>query len=266
MTRPGVQSRPSPLLRSAAGILPLVCFAGLSAAAHAALPDYRVFDDLLLNHVDNGFVDYDGIAADGRLDVFLQQLGETTADDLSDDAARKAFFINAYNAVAIHGVLNGQSAESQRGRRRFFEKMEVRVLGEARSMEDIEHRELRPMGDPRIHFAIVCASLSCPRLSSRAYIPERLDEQLDASAERFINDPSRNRFDTTQGIAFLSPIFDWFAEDFADRPDGVQRYIAGFVRDADAGRELRSGKFEIRYENYDWRLNGEFGARRRSRR
>ncbi|MDJ0927884.1 MAG: DUF547 domain-containing protein [Gammaproteobacteria bacterium] len=266
MTRTRLQSTPARTPRRGARVAPFLFCATFSFNTYAALPDYRAFDDLLLNHVDNGFVDYDGIAADGRLDIFLQQLGDTTAADLADDTARKAFYINAYNAVAIHGVLKGQSAESQRSRRRFFEKMEVRVLGEARSMEDIEHRELRPMGDPRIHFAIVCASLSCPRLSSRAYIPERLDEQLDASAERFVNDPSRNRFDTTQGIAFLSPIFDWFAGDFADSPDGLQRFIAGYVRDADAERELRGGKFEIRYEDYDWRLNGEFGTRQRARR
>ena len=240
----------------------LVVTAGyLLTGTAMAVPDYRAFDDLLLNHVHNGFVDYDGIAADGRLDEFIRQLGDTSPESLADASARKAFFINAYNALAIYGVLDGQTTKSQRSRNRFFKKMKMRVLGEKRSMEQIEHDELRQTGDPRIHFAIACASLSCPRLDSRAYLPDRLDQQLDAAATRFINDPSRNRFDVNQGIAFLSPIFDWFADDFAQDETGLQMYLAGYVRNADAERELRSGRLEIRYEDYDWRLNGRYGRR-----
>ncbi|RMF98257.1 MAG: DUF547 domain-containing protein [Gammaproteobacteria bacterium] len=236
----------------------LLLYCLLLAMQALALPDYDLLDDLLINYVDNGFVDYDGLAIDGRLPRLLQQFAETREAELGSDNERKALLINAYNLFALHGVLEGQSPQSFLGRRRFFRGMRLPLLGEARSLDDIEHRELRPMGDPRIHFAIVCASLSCPRLASQAYRPERLDQQLDAAATRFVNDPARNRFDLEQGIAFLSPIFDWFAEDFGGDEASLQAFLARYVRDADVARELRNGRFQIRYEDYDWRLNGIF--------
>ncbi len=230
----------------------------LLATQALAVPDNALLDDILLNYVDNGFVDYDGLAIDGRLPQLLQQFADTRAEELGSDNDRKALMINAYNVFALHGILHGQSTSSRFSRRRFFAGMRLPLLGAEYSLEDIEHRELRPLGDPRIHFAIVCASLSCPRLANLAFRPEQLDAQLDAAATRFINDPSRNRFDTEQGIAFLSPIFDWFEEDFGGDEASVQVFLARYVRDADAARELRNGNFEIRYTDYDWRLNGIF--------
>jgi hypothetical protein len=114
------------------------------------------------------------------------------------------------------------------------------------------------MGDPRIHFAIVCASLSCPRLASRAFVPERLNQQLDVAAGRFINDATRNRFDSERGEAFVSQIFDWFAEDFTAGAVSVQAYLAGYSRDPQATQLLRDEAFKLRYEIYDWGLNGQF--------
>ncbi len=224
--------------------------------AVAALPDYSAYDDLLLNYVNNGFVDYDGIAADGRLDDFIHQLGETRPEDLMDSDTEKAFYINAYNAIAIYGVLNGYSTSSPWQRWRFFKHMKVPVLGRKTSLNDIEHEHLRPMGDPRIHFAIVCASLSCPRLSSHAYQPGQLDAQLDAAARQFVNDPTRNRFDHKRRKAFLSEIFEWFSEDFSAKSGSVQRYLSTWVQDPDAERLLKTDSFDVGFNEYDWGLNG----------
>ncbi|HHQ14011.1 MAG TPA: DUF547 domain-containing protein [Chromatiales bacterium] len=233
----------------------LLCIAWLTPVM-AALPDYSAYDDLLLNYVNNGFVDYDGIAADGRLDDFIRQLGETRPEDLTDPDTEKAFYINAYNAIAIRGILNGYSASNAWNRYRFFKGMKVSVLGHKTSLNDIEHERLRPMGDPRIHFAIVCASLSCPRLSSHAYRPEQLDAQLDSAARLFINDPTRNRFDHKRRKAFLSAIFDWFGDDFSAKSGSVQRYLAAWVQDPDAERLLKTDSFDVSFNEYDWGLNG----------
>ncbi len=230
----------------------------LTSAAAWAYPDYAVLDDLLVNYVVDGVVDYDGFAADARLGTVLQELADTDTSDLTSDAALKAFYINAYNLLAIDGVLNGESAANRRQRRQFFVKRTREVMGEPLSMQAIEHNLLRPMGDPRIHFAIVCASLSCPRLANRAYRPETLDEQLDAAAREFINDPTRNRFDPRRGRGFVSRLFDWFGADFAGEAGSVQRYISAFVLDPDTERELRRGALEIRFEDYDWSLNGHY--------
>ena len=239
-------------------VLGLGCLLLMQTGTALAVPDYLLLDDLLITHVRNGFVDYNGLALDPRLGEFVAQLGSTSPDELGTPEERKAFYINAYNAIVLQGVLDGQSAESFFRRNRFFKKMRVPVLGEELSLEDIEHRRLRPMGDARIHFAIVCASLSCPRLSNRAYLPESLDLQLDEAAERFLNDPTRNRFDAKLKVAFVSRIFDWFEEDFVASAGSVQPYMARFVLDQASARLLRSDSFDLRFEPYDWGLNGSF--------
>lgn len=234
----------------------LAFFAGLATAPVFAQPDYSMLDDLLLSHVQDGFVDYDGIALDPRLDNFIDQLASTAPAALASTAEQKAFYINAYNAIAIRGILDGQSPDSFFGRSRFFKRMRVDVLGESLSLEDIEHGRLRPMGDSRIHFAIVCASLSCPRLASRAYLPATLDAQLDAAAERFLSDPTRNVFDSNRRVAYVSKIFDWFEEDFVANAGSLQNYLARYVTDQTNARLLRADRFDLKFRDYDWSLNG----------
>jgi len=234
----------------------LAFFAGLATAPVFAQPDYSMLDDLLLSHVQDGFVDYDGIALDPRLDNFIDQLASTAPAALASTAEQKAFYINAYNAIAIRGILDGQSPDSFFGRSRFFKRMRVDVLGESLSLEDIEHGRLRPMGDSRIHFAIVCASLSCPRLASRAYLPATLDAQLDAAAEQFLSDPTRNVFDSNRRVAYVSKIFDWFEEDFVANAGSLQNYLARYVTDQTNARLLRADRFDLKFRDYDWSLNG----------
>jgi hypothetical protein len=230
----------------------------LAAGPAVALPDYAMLDDLLLSHVRDGFVDYDGLALDPRVEEFVGQLATTSPEALTSPAEQKAFYINAYNILAIRGILNGQSPSSFFGRSKFFKRMRFEVLGEDLSLEDIEHRRLRPMGDARIHFAIVCASLSCPRLSNRAYLPETLDNQLDKAAEKFLNDHTRNVFANDGKIAFVSQIFEWFEGDFVADAGSLQAYMARFVNDQASARLLRSDSFDIRYQDYDWNLNGRY--------
>jgi hypothetical protein len=117
------------------------------------------------------------------------------------------------------------------------------------------------MGEPRIHFAIVCASMSCPRLSNRAYLPETLEQQLDEGARRFINDISRNHFDLPRRIAYVSKIFDWYRDDFELATGSVQRYLASYVEDVEVAKALNNDEFDVRFLKYDWNLNGRQGLR-----
>ena len=114
---------------------------------------------------------------------------------------------------------------------------------------------LRPLGDPRIHFAIICASKSCPFLRSEAFAAAKLDAQLDAQARQFINDPSRNRFDKASGTAALSEIFKWFEEDFRGA-GSLQKYLAKYADDPEVARMLAADGFRIEWMTYDWSLNG----------
>jgi hypothetical protein len=229
----------------------------------ATSPSYELFDELLLQNVRRGFVDYDGLNADPRFPTFIEQLGQTNPVNLQTNREQLAFYINAYNALVIKSVLDGLSPESRGGRKKFFDKEEHLVLGEEMTLSSIERERMIPIGDPRVHFAIACASLSCPRLSSRAYLSGDIDNQLHEAAKRFINDPTRNRFDLERRIAFISMIFERHEEDFSNAGGSVQQYLARFVDDARVQDVLRLDQFDLRYEAHDWSLNGNLSDRDR---
>jgi hypothetical protein len=239
----------------------VACAAALFAAgkAGAATPDYALLDEVLLQNVRNGYVDYDGIAADPKFAQFVEALAQAP-DPLSTPDAELAYYINAYNAFAIRGILDGYSPATRFGRYRFFKSREFRLAGTAITLEELEHERIRARGDERIHFAIVCASMSCPRLANRAYLPETLDAQLDEAAQRFVNDITRNQFDITQRTAFLSRIFEWYREDFEKAGGSLPAYLARYVQEPAARAALNEGRLAIRYLPYDWDLNGRYAA------
>jgi len=150
-------------------------------------------------------------------------------------------------------VLEGLDAEGFLARKRFFSWHEFRVAGAERTLEQIEHEILRKRYDePRIHFALVCASTSCPKLRREAYRGARLDEQLEAQAKEFLGDRSRNRIGPENPLR-LSKIFDWFAEDFAGAAGSVPAYVARY-------REIPDDP-KIEYLEYDWTMNAQPGQR-----
>ena len=216
----------------------------------------ELFDQVLRRHVTDGHVNYAGIAGDSRYTDYLQVLQQTDAESLPTRADKLAFWINAYNALAIKGILDGYSPYTFFGKVRFFYRNEYAVGGIRTSLYDLEHKILIPLQDPRIHFAIVCASKSCPKLRAQAYTAERLEQQLEEDARQFINDPQRNRFDPEQKAAHLSKIFDWFAADFKAHSGSVQRYVARYVAEATVAEALAADAYEITYLRYDWNLNG----------
>ena len=125
------------------------------------------------------------------------------------------------------------------------------------NLYDLEREVLiEQFHEPLIHFAIVCASTSCPKLQPWAYQPEQVDHQLIQVARAFINDPTRNRFDRTQKVASLSMIFRWFEKDFAGAAGSVLAYIARYVDDSELAKELIQPGYHIEYLDYDWSLNG----------
>jgi hypothetical protein len=223
--------------------------------ARAAV-DYGLLERVLVQNVRNGYVDYEGIRADPAFPQFIGQLAEKPAEPDADPKARTALLINAYNAFAIKGILDGRSPSSLLARRSYFRGVKYRLQGEPITLEDLEAKRIRPLGDPRIHFAIVCASISCPRLSNHAYLAETLDDQLEDAARRFVNDISRNRFDVAQRIAFVSRIFDWFADDFGKEPGAVPAFMARYATDGAVRAALEDGRLQLRYLPYDWDLNG----------
>lgn len=175
-------------------------------------------------------------------------------------AERLAFWINAYNILAIDLVLAHYPVESIRDIGSFFSPVWKKPVGEIegreRSLGEIEHEILRKMNEPRIHAAIVCASTSCPSLARTPYRARTLDADLDRSMRRFLaNDQKGVRIDRNTGTVHLSSIFDWFEADF-EAAGGVLPTIAPYLPEADANWLEGAGRnASIRYFDYDWTLN-----------
>ena len=217
---------------------------------------HDLFDQVLHAHVTDGLVAYPDVRRNPHLQEYLAQLDRVDPAGLPTDWDRIAFWINAYNAFAIQGILDGYSPMTLWGRYRYFITREYRVGGKTVDLYDLERSILIPFREPRIHFAIVCASHSCPRLQPWAYRGDLLHEQLESVTRAFINDPSRNRFDRARKKAYLSKIFDWWHDDFAGRTGSVQRFVAQYVNDPELAEDLVAAPYAVEYLEYDWSLNG----------
>ena len=238
-------------------------FSTLPKAYHPSQPisaqefSHQAIDGVLRTHVNDGHVNYPGIATDPRLETYIQEVNRLDPTTLNSKKDRLAFWINVYNAFAIKGILNGYSPKTKFGQYTYFIGQEYMVGGAEVNLWSVERDILIPrFKEPRIHFAIVCASQSCPKLRSWAYTANQLDQQLNDSARRFINDPTRNVFNREEKIAYLSMIFNWFEEDFVGHSGSVLNYVQQYVNDLDLARELREGTYSIKFLEYDWNLNG----------
>lgn len=239
----------------------LIAIAGLwigAAAANAADVDNAVFATLLQRHVKDGVVDYRGFKDDqALLNRYLDTLAAVDPQTLSKDQ-QFAFYVNAYNAWTIQLILSrypdiGSIKELGSLFKSPWKKKIARIDGRMLTLDQIEHDILRKrFKDPRVHFAVNCASKGCPPLLGEPFTGRHLDEQLSRVAKAFIND---SRFNRLEGdILWVSKIFDWFAQDFND--DVIGYFIQ--VADPPLAGQLVKNKARIRvaYLDYDWSLNG----------
>lgn len=218
---------------------------------------HRAFDEVLQAHVKDGVVDYPGVARDARFQAYLEQLDRVDPNALPGRLNRLAFWINAYNAFAIKGIVDGYSPLTMIGQWRYFNGMQHRVGGESINLYDLERKVLVPdFRDPRIHFAIVGASQSSPKLRPQAFAADRLEGQLEEAARAFVNDPSKNRFDRDNYTAYLSKIFEWFEPDFRAHAGSLLNYVRRYVNDPDLAADLATQPFRVEFLDYDWQVNG----------
>ena len=244
---------------------PLLLAAALFVFLAAPL-DHSAFDALLREHVSEaGLVDYDAFARSGEFRTYLEGLGQASLEGRGD-SERLAFWINVYNAWTIEQVNRHGERESIRNIRKtlgllplkgpWSERM-VRAAGRALTLDEVEHEIVRKeFREPRIHFALVCAALSCPPLRREAYRGVRLDAQLEEQARVFVRSTAKNRVDAASGTVFVSPIFVWYRADFGGSDAALGRYLARYWPDGPEQDLLRSGKFRLRETVYDWSLNG----------
>ena len=227
--------------------------------------DFRIWDELLQRYVDDlGRVNYRRWKAEGAdvLRVWLESLADVDLADFTDADARLALWLNAYNAIAISQVLEVYPIASIRPKvlgipnwlsfLDFFTRSNTIIGGKKYSLNQIEHAILRPeFAEPRIHFALVCASVGCPLLRRGAYFPESVRTQLEADASRFIHNPDKVRYDAQKKTLYLSKIFKWYGEDFVKAAGSVADYVGGYL-----GPEAAVGDgWAIVFLPYDWNLN-----------
>ncbi|WP_212654220.1 DUF547 domain-containing protein [Marinomonas sp. CT5] len=248
-----------------------------SAQVNAKGFDHQAWDALLKQHVvelkggQASQVDYQGFADDkAELDRYLADLSKVKSGEF--DAWPKdeqlAFLINAYNAWTVDLILTKwPDLDSIKDLGSFFRspwsQSFVPLLGETRSLDDIEHNLIRGSDryqDPRIHFAVNCASVGCPALRNEAYMGKHLGAQLDEQTRLFLQDRSRNRAEADKLL--LSSIFKWYREDFEKGWKGytsLEQFLLDHAADLSLtsaeSQKLKDKDMSIRFLDYDWALN-----------
>ena len=229
-----------------------------------AVIDHSLWQSVLDAHLkpsDDGVnrFAYKDLAAAGstQLDDYLAQMAKLDPREYNL-AEQQAFWINVYNALTVKEVLKYPSKKSiLRMGAKFFaigpwDDKVYKVAGEDLSLNDIEHRILRPIyKDQRVHYAVNCASIGCPNLGGKVFTGAGLDAQLTAAEENYLSHERGVTF-TSTGRLKLSQIFEWYGSDFADDEEGVVAYIA--EHHPTLGDKIKAYDGRVKYD-YDWDLN-----------
>lgn len=236
----------------------LLSFISIQCSLFAQVPSNEKFTALLKKNVDSkGLVDYKAIKANKeKLQDYLDLISkDKPADDWSKDE-KMAFWINAYNSYTIKLIVDNYPVKSIKDLNpkvsivyvsTIWDKKFFSIGGEKMSLNMIENRILRKMDDPRIHFAINCASMSCPEMLNEAYEAKKLDKQLTQQAKKFLADKSRNDIDAKSPK--ISNIFNWFGKDFKRKGQTVIDFINKF-----SSVKINEDA-EVSYMDYSWKLN-----------
>jgi hypothetical protein len=255
------------------------CLAPVASHAQAFDHSHAAWTALLKKHIvllrggQSSQVSYAGFATDkAALAAYTTALAGVSRDAFNgfSKPQRMAFLINAYNAYTVQLVLTKypdlKSIKDVGSLLSNPWKQKVApLLGTVMTLDGIEHDTLRARGvydDPRIHFAVNCASIGCPMLREEAFTADKLDAQLDQQALRFLSDRSRNRYNATTKKLEVSKIFDWYGEDFKLGHRGINSLDAYLAKYADVMAEspadkdlVRAGGVGISFLDYDWKLN-----------
>lgn len=237
--------------------------AALSAPAHAL--DQGPWQAVLDTYVSaDGRVDYAGIAANHPLDAYITSLA--TAVDPDNRAEKMVFWVNAYNALTVDLVADSLPLASIRDLDggKVWDTRRFLVASREITLNEIEHQILRPLGDPRVHAALNCASLGCPPLSKTAFAAATLDNQLQDAARRWMSTNGIS-VDMASKKVKLNAIFDWYGGDFtgmnykdipgiAGKQEGAVHFCARYLPTEQA-EWLKKGGYTVSYAEYDWKLN-----------
>lgn len=233
------------IFKTLSSLLLLLTFTSLQAQKET---HSEKWNETLQEHVSaEGKVDYLGFRKDEtQLDQYLHFLSETVPTKEASKNEKLAYWINAYNAFTVKLILKHYPIKSIQNLREPWKQKFIKLGDQPYSLEQIENDILRSFGDPRIHFAINCASQSCPKLNNHAYQAAKINKQLDDAVTSFLEDSSKNEIQKNK--ISVSKIFDWYQDDFKEA-GGVIPFINQFSKiNVDASAR-------IEYKKYDWNLN-----------
>jgi len=220
---------------------------------------HEIWDGLAKKYInDKGLVDYKSFKSDVKtLDKYLALLGKNPPKDSWSKNEQIAYWINAYNANTVKLILDYYPLKSIKDIGSSIQipfvttpwaKKFIKIGSETMSLDNIEHGTLRKKFDEkRIHFALVCGAMSCPRLRNEAYTPEKLDAQLNDQGDEFLNNPAKNKIDAK--ASKLSKYFDWYKGDWKDDGKSVVYWVNRY------SKTKISNATGISYIDYNWALN-----------
>jgi hypothetical protein len=227
-------------------VLFLFLFAVIISSAQTV--NHSLWQTLLENHVSSdGNVNYKALKSNSsQLNTYINQLSKSTPSERSSKEEKLAYWINAYNALTIDLILRNYPVKSIKEINNPWKQRLWEFGKNNYNLDEIEHEILRNMNEPRIHFAIVCASYSCPKLQNEAFTAEKLDQQLTKVTKEFLADTNRNQI--SENSIKISKIFDWFSKDFTKNGsliDFLNLYTEVNI----------SPNAKKRYKDYNWALN-----------
>lgn len=236
-------------------------------APTASAPPYEVWTRVLQKYVDDeGRVNFTGVAKDrADLDRFVAWVYDNGPNNQPNlfptKEAQLAYHINAYNALAMHKVIDRGIPKSLGGSGlgalrtvRFFFVGKVQVGGEPITLRKYENEVVRKLNDARMHVALNCMSIGCPRLPREAFLPEKLNEQLDREARRFYNEERNVQVDDAKRVVRISEILDFFPEDFLAEAPSLTAYVNKY-RDKKVPED-----YKVEFIPYDWTVNRQPGT------
>lgn len=236
-----------------------ISFLLLTQNAFAFDHGHKEFTKLLTNNTkkvgNQVFVNYAQIKKHPeQLLAYLEQLQAVSEEKFKKFSKKEqlAFWINAYNAYTIQIVIKNYPIKSIKNIGSFFSSVWsqdfISLMGKKISLDDIEHETIRKQfKEPRIHFAVNCASMGCPSLLQEAFVSFRLDDQLDEAAANFLNNKAKNYYNKKEKTLYLSKIFKWYGADFNAKYGGYMNYLVK--------QKLAPKSAAIEWLNYDWDLN-----------
>ncbi len=234
----------------------LLAFTTLAAAAFDH--SHAKFTKVLNKYVKGNNVEYAALAkSPEHLGSYLVDLSKINKSEYSgwNENEQKAYLINLYNAATLKLIVDNYPLKSIKDIPSPWKQETIKALGQTFSLDEIEHDILRKdFDDARIHFGVNCASIGCPPLLDEAFTAKKLDSQLDKQARAFLADSSKNKFDIANGTLYLSPIFDWFKEDFTKKAGDVESYITPYLS-PELQKQMKGKSFRIKNSAYDWSLN-----------